>query len=130
MPIILHTHCHRHHHHIDSLSCSILIIYIALSYVPQIYKIVIRKSTHGISPGYIFLSVCFSTSAFGFSLFLHRNAYECWYWMGALSGLQAVEALLGLIQAGTLWVGSWIMWVVSDPSVSLLHLKSYGDAIT
>ncbi|KAI9848777.1 MAG: hypothetical protein M1838_000387 [Thelocarpon superellum] len=86
-----------------NLSLSIfLLVGIVVSYLPQHYRIIRRRSSEGLSPYFVLLGTTSGTSAFANILLLpaSRADLQC---CKVVSPFQCFSALLGIAQVGTQW---------------------------
>ncbi|KAK9324833.1 hypothetical protein V1517DRAFT_30727 [Lipomyces orientalis] len=68
---------------------------IVFSYIPQHLRIILRKSSRGISPWYLLLGITSGTCSLGNVLLLSADVMDC---CRALSGTKCFAATLGVIQ--------------------------------
>jgi hypothetical protein len=79
-----------------------------MSYLPQHYRIIARRTSFGISPYFVLLGTTSGTSGFANILLLPRSARDiaC---CKEIDGVSCLSALLGIFQIGTQAVGFAIM---------------------
>lgn len=82
---------------------SLIILGILLSYLPQHIRIIIRRSSFGISPYFILLGVTSGTSAFANILVFPSTAQDvaC---CQEISGIACFAGLLGVFQMAMQWL--------------------------
>ncbi|KAK2767820.1 hypothetical protein FQN54_003981 [Arachnomyces sp. PD_36] len=86
-----------------NFSLSIIILLgILLSYLPQHYRIITRKTSFGISPYFVLLGTTSGTCAFANILVLPRSGADiaC---CKEISGISCFAGLLGIFQVGVQW---------------------------
>ncbi|KAF2832442.1 hypothetical protein CC86DRAFT_377606 [Ophiobolus disseminans] len=114
---------------------TILTLCIALSYILQIFRIIARQSTHGISPYYILLHTLFSNLQVANALLLCARAWPTdrspvleRINIGDLSGSAAFGAILGLVQIGVQWFFSIVVvttYAANSPSRTMLSATTF-----
>lgn len=77
-----------------------LLVGILVSYIPQHYRIIHRRTSEGISPYFILLGTTSCTSAFANILVLSRYDVAC---CKEISYFECFAGLLGITQMGTQW---------------------------
>ena len=91
--------------------CSFVITGIFVSYLPQHYKLIARRSSAGLSPFFVLLGQISTTYAFAniLTLPVSRQDMAC---CGELSGFECFAAVLGILQLGVQWACFTFMWVI------------------
>lgn len=86
----------------------VLLIGILLSYLPQHFRIISRKTSYGLSPYFVLLGTTSATSAFANIIVLppSRTSIEC---CRVISGFACTAGLLGVAQITVQWVCFTIM---------------------
>ena len=102
---------------------SVLCVGIALSYVPQIVRIVLSGSSIGLSPWYLFLGATASTSSFFNVVTLQWFIVEC---CPRIPASLCIEHLMGIMQTGIQWLSFCIVCVGSDQFRPLSDVLSAG----
>ena len=102
--------------HASKAQTSTLLLAIAVSYIPQIARIISSQSTHGISPYFILFNAIFSNIQLANTLLLTARAWPTdkspvleLIGNGQLRGSEAFGAVLGLIQVALQWAFSIIL---------------------
>ena len=87
---------------------SFILVGILLSYLPQHWRIVFRRSSEGLSPYYVLLGTTSGTCAFANVLTLpaSQTALAC---CREVSGLECTAGVLGIAQIGVQWACFTIM---------------------
>ena len=87
---------------------SFILIGILISYLPQHYRIIARRSSQGISPYFVLLGTTSGTCAFAniITLPASRADLAC---CKEISGFECFAGLLGIAQVGVQWVCFWFM---------------------
>lgn len=102
--------------------CSILLALTTLSYLPQVCSIISHRSTFGYALLYSLLNLLFATSQLSLTVgvIIHQIPLTACIDKQAISGMRALSASLGLLQATSIWIGSFILYVCGR--TLLLHL--------
>ncbi|KAI9794424.1 MAG: hypothetical protein M1816_005494 [Peltula sp. TS41687] len=79
----------------------LILIGIVISYFPQHYRIVHRRSSEGLSPYFILLGSTAGTSAFANIILLHLVDLDC---CRRVSGFECFAGILGIAQVGAQWL--------------------------
>lgn len=81
----------------------LIVLGILVSYLPQHVRIIIRRSSFGISPYFVLLGTTSATSAFANILVYHKTAraVAC---CSQIDGIACFAGLLGIFQVGTQWL--------------------------
>lgn len=80
----------------------VILLGILLSYLPQHYRIITRKTSFGISPYFVLLGTTSGTCGFANILVLPRSGADiacCKH----ISGISCFAGLLGIFQVGVQW---------------------------
>ena len=87
---------------------SLILLGIFVSYVPQHYRIIQRRSSEGISPYFVLLGSTAGSSAFANILLLSRTVADlrC---CRVVSGFECLAGVLGVAQVGMQWLGFSVM---------------------
>jgi len=94
----------------DRLFFSFILLGILVSYLPQHYRIIARRSSEGISPYFVLLGTTSGTCGFGNILTLPASRAD----LGCcreISGFECFAGLLGVAQVGVQWACFWFMYV-------------------
>ncbi|KAI9781654.1 MAG: hypothetical protein M1839_005871 [Geoglossum umbratile] len=84
-----------------NLTLSILLLVgILISYLPQHYRIISRRSSEGISPYFVLLGTTSGTAAFANMLILSKGDLHC---CRHISGFECFAGSLGVAQVGMQW---------------------------
>jgi len=78
-----------------------LLVGILVSYIPQHYRIVARRTSEGISPYFVLLGTTSCTSSFANILILSLSDVSC---CKEINGFECFAALLGIAQIGLQWL--------------------------
>ncbi|KAH0569246.1 hypothetical protein GP486_000002 [Trichoglossum hirsutum] len=78
----------------------LLLIGILVSYLPQHYRIISRRSSEGISPYFVLLGTTSGTAAFANILILSREELRC---CRTITGFECFAGSLGVAQVGMQW---------------------------
>ncbi|EPQ32214.1 uncharacterized protein PFL1_00411 [Pseudozyma flocculosa PF-1] len=93
--------CHAHHDPV-TLSLSVfLCVGLVVSYLPQLLRIILNRTSQGFSPWFLLLGATSSASSFLNVVALQWNVVRC---CSVLSGGQCAESLLGIAQVGLQWL--------------------------
>ena len=103
-----------------------IILAIFLTYIPQYYKIIKKKSSKGISNIYIFLyNVTNFTNFFG-TLLINFNLVNC---CTHVSGDKCMNLLLPIIQMFTPWISVFVLYIIfiiyEETYINRLKTKSF-----
>ena len=95
---------------------SFIVVGILLSYLPQHWRIVFRRSSEGLSPYYVLLGTTSGTCAFANVLTLpaSQRALGC---CKELDGLECAAGVLGIAQIGVQWACFTIMLALPASSM-------------
>ena len=87
---------------------SFILAGILVSYLPQHYRLISRRSSAGISPYFVLLGTTSGTCAFAniLNIYDSRHALSC---CKELSGFECAAALLGIAQIGIQWACFTVM---------------------
>lgn len=88
--------------------CSVIVVGILVSYIPQHYKIIHRRSSEGLAPLFILLGTVSGTSSIAAQLVLPstRRDIGC---CKVNNGFSCAAGLLGILQVGIQWSCFFIM---------------------
>lgn len=80
-----------------------ILVGILISYLPQHYRIVSRRTSEGISPWFVLLGTTSATSGFANILFVRdsREAIAC---CSQVETSECLAGLLGIAQLGLQWI--------------------------
>ncbi|KAN0066486.1 hypothetical protein ACQY0O_000580 [Thecaphora frezii] len=106
--------CHAHHDPVSLYLSIFLCVGLVVSYLPQLLRIILKRSSQGFSPWFLLLGATSSASSFLNVVALQWGIVRC---CSELSGGECAESLLGILQVGL----QWLMFV----SVLVLFLIYY-----
>lgn len=92
--------CHVHHDPVAVYLSTFLCAGLVISYLPQIIRIVLNKSSQGFSPWFLLLGATSSASSFLNVVALQWGIVRC---CPSLPSLECAESLLGILQVGLQW---------------------------
>lgn len=107
---------------------SFLVIGILVSYLPQHYKIISRRSSRGLSPMFVLLGTVSGTASIANILTLPESTRD----MGCckeIGSFPCAAALLGIAQIGVQWTCFFFMYVTIFISHALLVNVSQHAAL-
>ena len=93
--------CHVDHDPVAVYLSTFLCVGLVVSYLPQIIRIVLNKSSQGFSPWFLLLGATSSASSFLNVVALQWGIVLC---CPSLPALQCTESLLGIFQVGLQWL--------------------------
>ncbi|TKY90051.1 hypothetical protein EX895_000049 [Sporisorium graminicola] len=93
--------CHIHHDPVAVYLSIFLCVGIVVSYLPQIFRIILKKSSQGFSPWFLLLGATSSASSFLNVVALQWGIVSC---CPSLPALECTESLLGIVQVGLQWI--------------------------
>ncbi|POW11878.1 hypothetical protein PSTT_04952 [Puccinia striiformis] len=94
------TSCHFQHDQTSMVLSIIIVLGILISYLPQHYRIISSKSSHGISPWFLLLGSTSNTGSLVNAITLQWGVVRC---CQVLTPGQCAESLLGIIQVLLQW---------------------------
>lgn len=92
--------CKPHHSTLETSLSLFLCMGLVVSYLPQIVRIIIKRSSLGFSPWFLFLGATSSASSFLNVVSLQWAVVSCCQW---LTTGACAESLLGIVQVGLQW---------------------------
>lgn len=92
--------CHIHHDPVAVYLSTFLCVGLVVSYLPQILRIILNKSSQGFSPWFLLLGATSSASSFLNVVALQWGIIRC---CPSLPSLECAESLLGILQVGLQW---------------------------
>ncbi|SPO20540.1 uncharacterized protein UTRI_00016 [Ustilago trichophora] len=92
--------CHVHHDPVAVYLSTFLCVGLVISYLPQIIRIVLNKSSQGFSPWFLLLGATSSASSFLNVVALQWGIIRC---CPSLPSWECAESLLGIFQVGLQW---------------------------
>ena len=92
--------CHVHHDPVAVYLSLFLCAGLVVSYLPQIVRIILNKSSQGFSPWFLLLGSTSSASSFLNVVALQWGIIRC---CPSLPSLECAESLLGILQVGLQW---------------------------
>lgn len=95
------SNCKPHHSALETSLSLFLCLGLVISYLPQIIRIFIKKSSLGFSPYFLFLGATSSASSFLNVVSLQWSIITCCQW---LTTGACAESLLGVVQVGLQWL--------------------------
>ncbi|CDR88329.1 uncharacterized protein SPSC_04156 [Sporisorium scitamineum] len=93
--------CHVHHDPVAVYLSIFLCVGLVVSYLPQIFRIILKKSSQGFSPWFLLLGATSSASSFLNVVALQWGIVSC---CPSLPALECTESLLGILQVGLQWI--------------------------
>ena len=96
-----HDQCQPTHDWVSLSLSTFLCFGLVVSYLPQLLRIVTRKSSLGFSPWFLLLGATSSASSFLNVVALQWGVVRC---CARLTAGQCLESLLGVIQVGLQWL--------------------------
>ncbi|KAI3481511.1 hypothetical protein L1887_56058 [Cichorium endivia] len=93
--------CHVQHDPVAVYLSTFLCVGLIVSYLPQILRIVLNKSSQGFSPWFLLLGATSSASSFLNVVALQWGIIRC---CPSVPGLECTESLLGIFQVGLQWL--------------------------
>ncbi|KAI9630485.1 hypothetical protein KEM48_013981 [Puccinia striiformis f. sp. tritici PST-130] len=104
------TSCHFQHDQTSMVLSIIIVLGILISYLPQHYRIISSKSSHGISPWFLLLGSTSNTGSLVNAITLQWGVVRC---CQVLTPGQCAESLLGIIQVLLQWACFNIILILS-----------------
>lgn len=95
------TVCKPHHSTLETSLSLFLCMGLVVSYLPQIIRIILKRSSVGFSPWFLFLGATSSASSFLNVVSVQWAVVSCCQW---LSTGACAESLLGIVQVGLQWL--------------------------
>jgi PQ loop repeat len=102
----------------------LLLVGILVSYLPQHYRIISRRSSEGISPYFVLLGTTSGTASFTNILILSRGDLHC---CRHISGFECFAGSLGVAQVGMQWSCFAVMLVPVQAYAYLLSTNGSPD---
>ncbi|CBQ67411.1 conserved hypothetical protein [Sporisorium reilianum SRZ2] len=93
--------CHVHHDPVAVYLSIFLCVGLVVSYLPQILRIILKKSSQGFSPWFLLLGATSSASSFLNVVALQWGIVSC---CPSLPAWECTESLLGIFQVGLQWI--------------------------
>lgn len=101
--------CKPHHSTLETSLSLFLCLGLIVSYLPQVIRIIVKKSSLGFSPYFLFLGATSSASSFLNVVSLQWAVISCCQW---ISTGACAESLLGILQVGLQWLLFMVVFVL------------------